>query len=793
MRIHVLLLALVIACSFRSFAQQSVSFNGKVTNSQSVPIAGSTVYLLNTNRGTATDDKGNFTIKNLLPGKYTAQISAIGYATTNMEVNVNGSMGTVDIGLEDESRQLDAVLVSAQKTEESLQQVPFSISALSARQVQQYRLWNIRELTAIVPNLYSANSGDERNVTSIRGIATTSYDQAVATYIDGVNQFGLDTYIPQLLDVERIEVLRGPQGTLYGRNAMGGVINIITRQPTNTTSGFAEVSVGNFNTQRYSIGLRTPIIKNRLFAGGTLMFNKRDGFYTNQFNDASYDQQKSITGNYYLKFIASEQWSLSLNAKHNDNRNNGPFPLAFPMSSIDEFLEEGHVLNQNATSKMIDNTFNSSLTASYAGRSFNFSSQTAYQSNHRYYTLPLDGDFAPIDGITIINNYGDDWNKVKVWTQEFKLSSPATNTSALKWTAGTYFFHQDNPVKQATHFGQDAAFVDPNIPFTDFSNIITNKGRSTGIALYGQGTWSVTEKLNIIGGLRYDYERKKYGILGEFKMDSDPDPTVITPDTSATANFNAFSPKLGVAYEINAHSNVFASYSRGYRAGGFTQLSADPSQPPLYSYKPEYSNNIEVGIKNNFLNNRLRLNMAFFLTQVTDVQVPTLVLPGAYTVTRNAGKLSSKGVELELATTPAKGLELEYNFGFTDAEYKDLKLSQGGASVDLAGKKQVFTPDITSMLAAQYSFDLGTKHNLKLVARGEWMQLGEQYFDLSNNISQDAYSLLNARFGISSRLGELMFWGRNLGDKRYISYAYDFGAIHIGNPRTYGVTLRARF
>ncbi len=793
MRIHVLLLALVIAFSSRSFAQQSVSFIGKVTNSQSVPIAGSTVYLLNTNRGTATDDKGNFTIKNLLPGKYTAQISAIGYATTNMEVTVNGSTGSVDIWLEDESRQLDAVLVTAQKTEESLQQVPFSISALSARQVQQYRLWNIRELTAIVPNLYSANSGDERNVTSIRGIATTSYDQAIATYIDGVNQFGLDTYIPQLLDVERIEVLRGPQGTLYGRNAMGGVINIITRQPTNTTSGFAEVSVGNFNTQRYSIGLRTPIIKNRLFAGGTLMFNKRDGYYTNQFNDASYDQQKSITGNYYLKFIASEQWSLSLNAKHNDNRNNGPFPLAFPMSSIDEFLEEGHVLNQNATSKMIDNTFNSSLTASYAGRSFNFSSQTAYQSNHRYYTLPLDGDFAPIDGITIINNYGDDWNKVKVWTQEFKLSSPATNTSALKWTAGTYFFHQDNPVKQATHFGQDAAFVDPNIPFPNFSNIITNKGKSTGIALYGQGTWSVMEKLNIIGGLRYDYERKKYGILGEFKMDSDPDPTVTTPDTSATANFNAFSPKLGVAYEINAHSNVFASYSRGYRAGGFTQLSADPSQPPLYAYKPEYSNNIEVGIKNNFFNNRLRLNMAFFLTQVTDVQVPTLVLPGAFTVTRNAGKLSSKGVELELATTPAKGLELEYNFGFTDAEYKDLKLSQGGASVDLAGKKQVFTPDITSMLAAQYSFDLGTKHNLKLVARGEWMQLGEQYFDLSNNISQDAYSLLNARFGISSRLGELMFWGRNLGDKRYISYAYDFGAIHIGNPRTYGVTLRARF
>ena len=120
-------------------------------------------------------------------------------------------------------------------------------------------------------------------------------------------------------------------------------------------------------------------------------------------------------------------------------------------------------------------------------------------------------------------------------------------------------------------------------------------------------------------------------------------------------------------------------------------------------------------------------------------------------------------------------------------------MSQNGASVDLAGKKQVFTPDITSMLAAQYSFNLNTRKQLKLVLRGEWMHLGEQYFDLSNNISQDAYSLLNVRVGISARFGELMFWGRNLADTRYIAYAYDFGAIHIGNPATYGVTLRARF
>ena len=772
-------------------AQQPVNFNGQVKDSRNLPVSGATVYLLNTNRGTATDDKGNFSIRNVTAGKYTAQISAIGYAAINEDVVLNSDGRAIEIILEDEARQLDAVLVSAQKTEESLQEIPFSISALSARQVQQFRLWNARELTAIVPNLYSANSGDDRNVTSIRGIATTSYDQAVATYIDGVNQFGLDTYIPQLFDVDRIEVLRGPQGTLYGRNAMGGVINIITRQPTNATTGFAEISVGNFSQQRYSAGIRTPLIKNKLFAGAALLYSKRDGFYENEFNNSAYDRQSSITGNYYLKYIANEQWTFNLNAKHNDARNNGPFPLAFPQSAIDEFLDAGHVLNQNATSKMIDNTFNTSLVVNYAGHSFNFSSQTAYQSNHRYYTLPLDGDFSPIDGITIINNYGDEWNKVKVWTQEFRLSSPAANKTHLKWTAGTYLFSQDNPVKQATHFGMDAGML--GSPDTDFSSITSSKAKNTGIAVFGQIVYAVTDKFDIIGGLRFDYEKKKISVLGEYQKSTDP-VLVTRPDTSANTSFNAFSPKLGLMYRIAPNSNVFATYSRGYRTGGLTQLSAtDPTQPPLYPYKPEYSNNVEIGIKNNFFDNRLRLNMAFFLTQVTDVQVPTLILPDAITITRNAGKLNSKGAELELATTPVRGLEVEYNFGFTDAEYKNLKLSQGGTSVDLSGKKQVFTPDITSMLAAQYSYDIGSKKQCKLVVRGEWMQLGEQYFDLGNSISQDAYSLLNAKIGISSRIGEIMFWGRNMGDKRYIAYAYDFGAIHIGNPRTYGVTLRANF
>jgi iron complex outermembrane receptor protein len=238
---------------------------------------------------------------------------------------------------------------------------------------------------------------------------------------------------------------------------------------------------------------------------------------------------------------------------------------------------------------------------------------------------------------------------------------------------------------------------------------------------------------------------------------------------------------------------LYLTYSRGYRTGGLTQLSSDPSQPPLYPFKPEYSDNVEVGIKNNIFSNRLYLAIAAFYTRVRDAQVPTLVLPDAFTITRNAGKLTSKGIEMEIAAAPVNGLELNYNVGFTDAEYKTLKLSQNGSVVDLAGKKQIFTPDFTSMLALQYSYDLGTRQKLRPVARFEWMHIGKQYFDLGNNISQNPYHLLNIRLGVAATNFEVMFWGRNLADKNYISYAYDFGAVHLGNPRTYGVTLTGRF
>jgi len=773
---------------FSAFAQPGDRIEGRVTDSKSKAIPHATVYVLNSNRTTMSSTNGDFHIDHLNPGTYSIRVSAVGYATQIKEINTNQAH-TLHITLPISDTQLEDVIVSAQKRDESLQKLPFSISAFSAKEVQEYRLWNIRDLTALVPNLYSANPGDDRNVTAIRGITSTSYDPAVATYIDGVNQFNLDTYIPQLFDIERIEVLRGPQGTLYGRNAMGGAINIITKAPNNQASGTMELNIGNYGQQRYNLAWRQPLIQDKLFLGVAGMYGRQGGYFINDHTGARHDKQNSIAGNYYLKYIVSPEWTVTANVKHRSGRNYGPFTL---LGSIDDFKTAPYRLNQNATTKMLDNTVNASLAINYTGQRFNFSSQTAWQANHRYYDQPIDGDFSPIDGVTIKNNYGRDWNNVKVWTQEFKFSSPAHIQSALNWTAGAYLFHQDVPNKQATHFGEQADLM--GSPEKNFSIITTANGKGQGAALFGQLSYALTERLALTAGIRYDYEHKEQRVLGQYQIDGDAEPAFETqPDTSASASFRAFSPKVSISYTLSDRNMLYGNYSRGYRSGGFTSLSSDPSQPPLHKFKPEYSNNYEIGIKNQFMDNRLRVNMAFFYTTITDVQVPTLVLPDAMTITKNTGNLHSKGVELELAFNPIQDLTFTNNLGYTDAKYQTLKLAQGGAEVDLDGNRQLYTPQMTNTLTGQYSYTLVKQKNIKLTGRAEWLALGRQYFDLANTISQSAYSLFNAQLGISCSHIGVSVWGRNLGGKKYIAYAYDFGAVRTGDPRTYGITLTGRF
>lgn len=757
-----------------SFAQETFSISGRVTSNEQ-PVIGASVHVLNRNTGTATNSSGDFELPGFSSGNYKLRISAVGFVTTLQEVTIVNQDVAIIIQLSEAATQLDAVTVTAQKVEEDVLRVPVSVTALSSMQVREYRLWNVDQLSGIAPNMYSANPGDNRNVTSIRGITSTSYDPAVATYVDGVNQFGLDTYISQLHDIERIEVLRGPQGTLYGRNAMGGVINIITKKPSNERSGFAELHVGNYGQQRYGMGVRMPLEENKLFVNASLLYDRSNGFYTNTFDQSDFDKKESMMAAMALTYVINPSWDITFSARMNKNENDGAFPLA--KSALDNPFK----LNQNAITTMMDDVLNASLSVRYAGDRFNFSSQTATQSNYRYYKTPIDADFSSQDSLSIFNNYGTDWNNVKVFTQEFKLTSPASATK-LKWNTGAYLFYQYSPVKQTILINDSGTILEATS---------TSVNKSAGIAIFGQATYNITDRLHVLAGLRMDYERKQQQVKGEMQIDSGP-PFETLQDTTASATFHAFSPKLGAGYAVNENGNVYATYSRGFRPGGLTQLSPDPSQPALYKFDPEYSNTIEVIYKQVFFKNRLRTTLATFYTVANDVQVPTLVLPDAITVTRNAGKLVSKGIEAEISASINK-FQLEYNIGYTDASYKTLKLSTSGGEVNLNGNRQIFTPQTTSMLAMQYNLSLSNIRKLDFVARVEWFFFGDQYFDLTNSIEQSAYEVWNTRLGVSTKHVELMWWMRNIDNEHYIAYAYDFGAAHMGDPRNYGATLSVRF
>jgi iron complex outermembrane receptor protein len=647
-------------------------------------------------------------------------------------------------------------------------------------------LWASSDLKGIVSNLYSANPGDGRNVTSIRGITSTSYDPAVVTYIDGVPQFTLDTYIPQLFDIDHIDVLKGPQGTLYGRNAMGGVINIFTKQPDDQVHVSFDLSSGNYGLERYSFNFSTPIIKGKLYLGAAVLYEASDGYYINDFNNSNFDRQHRTADNISLKYLLNPKWSFVLNMKNLWNRNNGAFALS---PTTEMALANPYHLDQNAIGQMVDNSLNTSLQVRYTGAKMDFTSLTAYQSNYRYYKNPVDGDFSPLDIISIVNDYGKPWNKVGAWTEELRLSSPTASVSPLKWAVGSYLFIQSAPNQQGVHFGADASLA--GSPDSNYTIISTTKIENKGLAFYGQVEYALSDKFSVAGGLRYDYQHSRSTVSAMYVPDTSAGFIILSDQTGYTS-YHAVTPMLSLSYRAGENAHIYASYRQGYRTGGLTQLSSDPSQPPLYPYKPEFSNNYEVGLKGNYFANRFHSNLAVFYNTVKDVQVPTLILPDAITVIKNAGGLLSKGFEAELEGLIVKGLQMTYHFGYTNAKYTSGKLSSNGDEVNLDGKRQLFTPDMTSMLVLEYSGALPKLIGVNGFIRGEWYYFGRQYFDLSNLQMQSSYQMLNTSIGISYSFFSISVWMRNITNSKYIAYAYDFGASRLGDPYNYGVTMKFR-
>lgn len=238
-----------------SFAQ---NITGIIKSQTGKAVSFANVSVLNSTNGTVADIEGNFSL-NLKKGNYQIQITAIGFASKVQQLKVTDQALTIEVTLSANTQALDQVIVTADKIETNIQKTPIAITSLNAKQLENYRVWTITDLTALAPSTFTVEHGNTTgsNFLNIRGAMGFSNDQSVATYVDGVYQFDYFSAPLNFSNIERVEILRGPQGTLYGRNAFGGVLNVITKRPTNQTSGFATIDFGNYGQQRYSVGYNT--------------------------------------------------------------------------------------------------------------------------------------------------------------------------------------------------------------------------------------------------------------------------------------------------------------------------------------------------------------------------------------------------------------------------------------------------------------------------------------------------------------------------------------------------------
>jgi iron complex outermembrane recepter protein len=695
------------------------------------------------------------------------------------------------------NQTLEEVIVTANKSEQKNIEVPVAVTSISAKSITNSRLVNFADLAGRVPNyLYQELGVSFQAIQSIRGIQVFSENPAVSTYVDDVNSLDILASGFALTDIERIEVLRGPQSTLFGRNAMGGVVNIFTKKPTDKTTGFLELENGNFGLQRYSAGFKTPLIKNKLFFGANGLFQIKEGFMRNSIegttstdsslNGRRVGDEESTYGNIFLKWLVNNKLSLTANVKHQRDFSNASSYFV-TQSNETIALETPTVINLTRIARHNRELTNYSLTGKYEAKNFNLTSITSFQ------TISLsfkDVDFPGYYHSFYNSAIGEKLPPQEVLSQELRINS-TNKENKLHYVAGLYGFKQVG-YEPSTNLAFENA---PN-NYIIFRNIANNRG----YAAFGEVSYKVLEKLKVTGGARYDIEEREatFNGFGDATFVNGVF-TIVNSDQSKSVKFNAFSPKVALRYSLTNNSNVYGTFTRGFRAGG-VNAQVVPNGV-RQDFDPEYSNNFEVGYKTAFWNNRVNFNLAGFMINWKDVQFFNLVAPFTY-ARENVGDAYSKGIEVEANIIPVKGLQLDFSYSVNDAEYKDFSLrrvnfvSGNEIITPIGGNKLSNAPKTTFFTSAEYSIQ--TSEKVTLIFRAEYRNVGGYYTDIQNTLYQPTYHVVNTRFGLSYSNYGLFLWTRNLTNEKYLAYGTpdtSFGgrASIAAMPAQLGVTLSARF
>lgn len=654
--------------------------------------------------------------------------------------------------------ELDKVTVVGFKQNQP-DRAPLSASVFNGNFLSNNEISGVKEFTGIVPNFYMPDYGSKQNTPIyIRGIGSKINAPSIGFYVDGVPYFENSAFDIDIADVSNVEVLRGPQGSLFGRNAIGGIVSVYTRSPLDYQGTRIKVGTGNYNDVQAGVSNFTKVNSRFGFsiAGD---YHHNDGYFTNIYLGKKSDNINNGSGRIGFVWRPTDQWTLRLNSLLDYSKQGG-----YPYGIYDTNTGTVADVNYDSRSTYRRLLSTSGFNARYEGRNVSFNSQTAYQFLRD--RQGIDQDFTTAHTYFVENR-----TKQSMYSQEFTLKSKEGRR--YHWIVGAFGFYQ---------------YIDKTVETSYFTkNISTPKSYQVptyGVAVYHQSTLDIWRGLSASVGLRYDYEHAKNEYTPYTKSLKTGEATVAKGAFNNQLHFSQLTPRFSLQYMTRTRQLVYAAVSRGYKTGGFnTTFKTEDEQ----TFKPEYNWNYEVGTKLSFLDNRLNADVSVFYIDWRDQQI-SQTIPGVGNIQRNAGHSQSKGFELALTAVPVKGLTLQMNYGFTYARF--LKYEKD-TTTNYNKKFLPLVPRHTFTLAANYTLVRPCSAIDRLTLSGNVTGIGPIYWRETNTEKQKFYALLNLKVSATKGLFTWEIWGKNLTSTKYLSYYFmaTSPAAQQGKPLTFGTSL----
>lgn len=702
------------------------------------------------------------------------------------------------------------LIVTARRIEERLIDVPAAISVVSGADVENSTMSSLSDISQVIPNVRASDGSLTPNFT-IRGISSQSgedagFPPAVGVYIDDVFMGRDRAFNTVMNDISRVEVLRGPQGTLYGKNTIAGTINVITRRPSDDLHIGADVTLGNYDYRQFRGSISGPLVEGELAAGFSYISRERNGYIYNDTTNTDSSNLDAEGGRTSFVLTPTDDLTFVLSADYYHQEDRPVMEtysyVALPIPSY------ATVPAQNPTDRVINHNLDTIYQRELWGASgrvewdLNPNLRLTSISAYREYTSDGadDSDGLPLDQF----NVGRAEN-VQSFSQELRFNYDAGGR--FDWVGGLYYYSEDIESLRRIRVGPDFPLVlinpmAPPLPPTFEETAHTNAYLTDEAwAVFGAFNYDLTDRLTLSGGARYTDEERTvdytqgpdlvtiYNVIQLFAIN--------VPNIQDSRSDAEWTGDLSLSYEFAEDTTAYVRYARGFKAGGFLAevLSPPPFTPPTsIDFAPEFVDNYEAGFRTSLLNGRLGVNLTAFYLDFTDKQEK--VNTGISYIISNAGQATSQGFEAELYLRLTDHLRFETSFATLDTEYTSFP-DAGGLGVDFRGNSLTGSPEFSGMAALQYDGPSGIA-DWDLFARAEIVHSDELFTTTNNSaaLEQNAYDLVNGRFGLHNDNYGVYLWGRNLTDEDIISGGVSVFSVTtrwINAPATYGIELRYEY